>query len=139
MLKNSRRKNYVIFLFTFLFVASIPTLTQACEIDFEILKNEKAIYDTSEVFVAKVNVILTHRSCPIALKKTKFKTEGLKIVGATDWKQISTMKWERKLKVKVTGSDDGKVFINAVRTCDKDGGFGSLKVKSRPLKSEENK
>lgn len=111
-----------------------PKQAQACEIDFEILKNEKAVYDTSEIFVTKVNVILTHRSCTEALTKTKFKSEGLKIVGATDWKQITSRKWERKLKVKVTGTDNGKVFINAIRTCDKDGGFGSLKLESVPLK-----
>ncbi len=126
-------KLFLILAITFFF--NLPKQTQACEIDFEIVKNEKAVYDTSDVFVAKVNVILTHRSCPEALSKTKFKSEGLKIVGATDWKQINSRKWERKLKIKVTGSDDGKTFINAIRTCDKEGGFGSLKLKSVPLKS----
>ncbi len=132
MLIKKLLQSIIIMIIAFMFI--LPKQAKACEIDFEILKNEKAVYDTSDIFVAKVNVILTHRSCPEALSKTKFKSEGLKIVGATDWKQISSMKWERKLKVKVTGTDNGKVFINAIRTCDRDGGFGSLKLKSKPFK-----
>ena len=114
-------------------ISILPKQIKACEIDFEILKNKKAVYDTSDVFITKVNVILTHRSCPVALTQTQFKLEGLKVLGATDWKQISSMKWERKLKIKVIGSDNGKVFINAIRTCNKDGGFGSLKLNATPL------
>ncbi len=115
----------------------MPQKTSACEIDFEIIKNKKKVYNTSDVFIAKTTVTLTHRVCPVSIKKTKFKSVGLKILGATKWKQVSAMKYTRSLKVKVTGTKNGKVFINAVRTCDKEGGSGSLVLKSVPLKSSK--
>lgn len=115
----------------------IPQKADACEIDFEIIKNEKAVYDTSDVLVVAVTVTLTHRVCPISIQKTQFKTVGVKIAGATKWKQHSRMKYTRKLKVKVTGTQDGKLLINGIRTCDREGGSGSLVLKSVPLQPTE--
>lgn len=106
----------------------------ACEINFDILKGKKAIYETGDQIVVKVNVLLTHRACPISLKKTQFKLKGLKVVKSTKWKKKSPMKYERKLMINIKDTKDGKLMLTAIRTCDKDGGFGTLKLKSSPKK-----
>ena len=120
---------YIILLGMF-FISFQPQKAEACEIEFEVIDNKKAVYNVGDIIVVKVKVILTHRSCPVGLKETKFTMKGLKVVSATNWSQKSTMVWERKLKMQVTGTKNGKLVLNAVRECDKDGGFGSLKLNS---------
>ena len=75
-----------------------------------------------------VKVVLTHRSCPVKMKETKFNMTGLKVYKSTPWKQTATMDWERKLMVIVTKTKKGKLNLSAVRECEKDGGFGSIKL-----------
>ncbi len=128
-----KSKTILILLFGFLLVSFSAQETKACEIEFEIVKGKKETYKAGDVIVLKVIVILTHRVCPISIKKTKFKTNGMKVVGATKWKQNSTMEYERKLKVKILSNEDGKLIFNVTRTCDKDGGFGSLKLDAVPI------
>ena len=106
--------------------------TKACEIDFEIIKGKKDTYQVGDEIMVKVKVKLTHRSCPEALKKTKFKMNGMKVIKSTGWKQITTMEHERKLIIVITGTDSNKVTINAIRECEKDGGFGTLKLETVP-------
>ena len=108
----------------------LPKEANACEIEFEIIKGRKDTYQTGDTLVVKVNVILTHRSCPIAIKKTQFKTNGLKVIKSTSWKQLTSMEYERILLIVVGKPKKGKLMINATRTCDKDGGFGSMKLES---------
>ncbi len=110
-----------------------PQKANACDITFEV-ENQKETYEVGDIIIVKVIVTLTHRACPVALEKTKFTMKGLKVLAATKWKQTSTMVWERKLKMKVTGTSDGKLVLNAIRECDKDGGFGSLTLNSIPKK-----
>lgn len=129
-----KSKTVIILMLGFFFFFFSTQDTKACEIEFEIVKGEKEKYEAGDIIVVKVVVTLTHRSCPIALKKTKFKMNGLKVVGATDWKEISAMVHERKLKLQVLSNKDGKLIFNAIRTCDKDGGFGSLKLEAIPIK-----
>lgn len=130
-------------IFLFLFV---PKEAKACDIEFEIIDGEKEIseagddlilYEAEDVLILKVKVTLTHRTCPVALKKTEFKMNGFKVIGATEWKQTSAMEHERKLKIKVLSNEDGKVVITAIRTCDKDGGFGSLELNAVPKKESK--
>ncbi len=104
--------------------------TKACEIEFEILKGKKDVYNVGDTIVVKVIVKLTHRSCPVALKKTKFKMKGMKVLKSTGWKQLSSMDYERKLKIVITGTKGNKVTLNAIRECEKDGGFGSMKLET---------
>jgi hypothetical protein len=127
-------KTIIFFLVAFLSLSFSAKETKACEIEFEITNNKKEVYNIGDVVVIKVKVVLTHRSCPISMKQTKFTMKGLKVVATTEWKQLSTMVWERKLKMQVTGTKDGKLVLNAIRNCDKDGGFGSLKLNSKPKK-----
>jgi len=108
---------------------------KACEIEFEVQGEKKEAYTVGDEIIIKVTVILTHRVCPEGIKKTSFESDGLKVVGAKEWEQINDRKFERLLKVKVTGTENGKVTISATRTCDKDGGFGSITLQANPVKS----
>ncbi len=128
------KKTAIIIMLGLFFLSFSTQEAKACEIEFEIVNGKKEKYEAGDIIVVKVIVTLTHRSCPEALKKTKFKMNGLKVVGATDWKEISAMDHERKLKLQVLSNKDGKLIFNAIRTCDKDGGFGSLKLEAIPVK-----
>jgi hypothetical protein len=111
---------------------SFPQQLSACEIDFEIIKGEKESYTAGDQFMVLVKVVLTHRACPEALNKTKFKMQGLKVMKSTPWKEITTMEHHRKLIVKVVDNSVEHFVLNAIRTCDKDGGFGSLTLAVAP-------
>ena len=128
-----KTKWFYFLLLGFIFFLFQPQQANACDIEFEIIKNSKDNYQIGDTIVVKVKVTLTHRSCPVGLEETNFKMNGLKIIGATKWKQISTMEYERKLKLQVVGTKEGKVIINATRICDKDGGFGSLAINAAPI------
>ena len=120
---------WILILMIGVFLVSLtPNNAIACEIDFEITKGEKDYYQTGDTLVILVKVLLTHRSCPIGMKKTQFNTKGLKVIKSTQWKQLSAMDWERKLMVIVTETKGDKLNLTAIRECDKDGGFGSLKL-----------
>ena len=134
-MKSLIKSKTAIFLMLGLFFFSFSTQeAKACEIEFEIVNGKKATYETGDIIVVKVLVTLTHRVCPEALEKTKFNMNGMKVVGATGWKQVSAMDYERKLKIEIKSNKDGKLIFNAIRTCDKDGGFGALKLEGIPLK-----
>lgn len=106
-----------------------PQKLLACEIDFEVVSNKKEAYSVGDVLVIKVTVNLTHKSCPVGMEKTKFTMKGMEILGTTEWVQESSMVWTRKIKVQVLAKDGKDIVLNANRVCDKDGGFGSLKLK----------
>jgi hypothetical protein len=102
----------------------------ACEIDFKIVQGEKDKYQKGDKIVVKIVVVFTHRNCPEGIDATEFKTDGLKIAKATRWEEKSTGTFERKLMLEVT--DEKKdINITAIRTCDKEGGFGSLVISSK--------
>lgn len=102
----------------------------ACSFEFEVdEKSKKETYTVGDIVVVKVKVTFTHRVCPVAIKQTKFETNGIKVVGATDWKEVSPGVFERKLKTKITGNDKKSYTITGTRTCDKEGGFGTLTLK----------
>jgi len=129
MKKLAKKSLFVMFLIGLFSFTLGVTKAKACEIKFEIVENEKETYEIGDVITIKVVVILTHRSCPIALKQTKFNLSGLKVTKAEKWEQISTMEWQRTIKVEVTGVEKGDLQLTAVRECDKDGGFGKLTLK----------
>jgi hypothetical protein len=106
----------------------------ACEIEFAIQGKKKDKYKVGDEIVVKVKLTFTHRACPIAVKDTKFDTKGLKVAGATDWEETSPNVWERKLKLKVLSNKAGKLTLTATRTCDKEGGFGTISFEAVPLK-----
>lgn len=106
-----------------LLALTIATVAQACEFEFGTkgdLKNCKA----GDEIVINVRLSLTHRSCKVAAKDTKFKFEGIQIVGATDWVTESPSVFTRQIKAKVLADNKKKITLSATRTCDKDGGYG---------------
>ncbi|PLX08046.1 MAG: hypothetical protein C0596_08425 [Marinilabiliales bacterium] len=128
MKKILRSKLLLIPIIGILLIAFQPQKASACEIEFEVTNNKKEAYSVGYVLVIKVTVNLTHKSCPIGMEKTKFTMKGMKILGTTDWLQESSMVWTRKIKVQIIEKDGKNIVLNANRVCDKDGGFGSLKL-----------
>ena len=110
------------------FIALTPKQAEACEIEIEVTKGKKESYQVGDTIVLYVKVTLTHRSCPIKMKETKFNMKGLKVIKSTPWKQTAANDWERKLMTVVKATKDGKLNLTAVRECEKDGGFGSIKL-----------
>ncbi|WP_347838302.1 hypothetical protein [uncultured Draconibacterium sp.] len=101
---------------------------QACEIEFSIEGDKKEAYAAGDEIIVKVDVIFTHRVCPEGIEKTKFKYEGIKVLGATKWKEYAKGKFERKLKLKVLEGQDKEMILEAIRTCDKEGGYGKISL-----------
>lgn len=122
----------LIFIF-FVLLTGIASAS-ACDIKFKILDNKKELYKPGEEFIAKITVIFTHKNCPEGIGATEFKLDGLTISQATKWSETESGTYERKLKLKVTSNKSGKIKLDAVRKCKKDGGFGSLKLKAQPVK-----
>ena len=123
------RANWLLVIMIGVFSISFaPKTANACEIEMEVVKGKKETYQTGDTLVILVKVALTHRSCPVKMKETKFKMKGIKVLKSTPWKQKSTNDWERKLMVVVTDTSSGKINLTTIRECEKDGGFGTLKL-----------
>jgi len=110
----------------FLGIAGITKL-QACDFNFSI-ENAKDTYKKGDVVIVKVKVVFTHRVCSEGINATKFNYKGMKVLGATKWIETSIGTWERKLKIEITDKGDA-LTLQAVRTCDKDGGSGRISFK----------
>lgn len=70
----------------------------------------------------------THGNCDIAIKDTKFKTDGMKVVSATEWTNENNT-YTRKIKVEITENNKDEVFIQAIRTCDRGGANNKMVIK----------
>lgn len=103
----------------------------ACEIEFKVIEGKKAKYEQGDKLIIETKVIFTHRNCPEGIKNTKFDADGVKILGATPWKETSSGIYVRKLKAEITEKGSGSASISATRTCDKEGGFGSISLKTK--------
>ena len=119
---------FVRLIFITLFLAG-PMIASACEISFEILDNKKEYYQEGDVLVVKVKVVLTHRHCPEGINTTKFQYAGMKVLGATQWTEPTSGTYERKFKIQIEKTDKDALVFGALRTCDKDGGSGSITFK----------
>ena len=118
----------IILVIGLLSITFMPNTANACEIELEVVKGKKDTYQKGDTLVILIKVALTHRSCPIKMKETKFTMKGVKVIKSTPWKQKSTNDWERKLMVVVSDTSKGKINITAIRECEKDGGFGTIKL-----------
>ncbi len=127
MIRNNFSKIIVVFLVIAAGMFSYSSAS-ACEIEWSVIKGQKKSYQPGDELVIQVNVFLTHRNCPESLKKTDLKTDGIKIKQATKWSEKSAGTWVRKFKVTIEDNGKGEVQISATRTCDKEGGFGVLKL-----------
>jgi hypothetical protein len=123
-----KQKTLILTVIAVLFLGAINS--SACEIEFKVVQGEKDKYQKGDKIVVKIIVVFTHRNCPEGIDATEFKTDGLKIAKATRWEEKSTGTFERKLMLEVT-EDKKDINITAIRTCDKEGGFGSLVLSSK--------
>lgn len=105
---------------------SIPFITKACEIVVSVEGVQKEKYKAGDIVVLKITVVLKHRNCDVSLDETDVRVSGSQITGATKWVNTEGQTWERKIKIKIISDKEGKAVITAVRTCEKDGGKGSL-------------
>lgn len=112
-----------------LFFALLLGNAIACEIEFETVGESKNEYAVGDVIVVKSIVTYTHRNCPISIDDTKYDYPGFKVLGATPWKEVKPMIYERKFKLEVIKPVKGKATFSAVRTCKKEGGSGTFTVK----------
>ena len=110
-----------------LFGAILTLNVDACEFKFKVLSGEKDNYQVGDELVVAVKVTYTHKVCPEGIEATKFSFTGVKTNGATEWKQLSDGVYERKFKLVITDEKKNRHLFNAVRTCDKDGGAGTIK------------
>lgn len=92
---------------------------QACTFRAEPDTGSKTAPRKGETRVVVVTVRHTHRRCTLPIEKTKFVPTGMKILGATPWKKITTGRYERKLKV--TYLQTGTAKLRIVRDCSRGG------------------
>lgn len=119
-----------------LFIAA-ALLASACEITLSVEKGGKEKYNPGDEVVVLVKMSFTHKVCNVSLQNTKFEGKGMEIMGGTDWKETSPNVWERKIKVKITGTPEGKSVLNVIRTCDKMGGYATMSFLSKPVKQKK--
>ncbi|MDP3436820.1 MAG: hypothetical protein Q8S04_06220, partial [Bacteroidales bacterium] len=89
------------FLSTLLIATLVTTVGLACEIKLSITGDKKEFYKEGDEVIVEAVVIYTHRVCELTLSDTKFTADGLKILGATPWKESSPGTFTRQLKVQV--------------------------------------
>jgi hypothetical protein len=116
---------YILFLAGF-FVQTLPAL--ACEIEVKPRGEAKDVYTPDDQIIFEITVILTHRNCPEGIVNTKYKGEGLELLGATKWKEVKPGVFVQLIKAQVADSIKGEAILHAGRSCNKEGGYGSYKV-----------
>ena len=121
-------KRFIILLSVTLLLGLIPAQTQACEIEIKV-KDNKATVTPGSTVVLQIKVFLTHRECPEGIKATKFNGVGLKLTGATKWKQTGELEYVRLVKAQIDSATVGEAGLQVTRSCDKEGGLGSINLK----------
>lgn len=103
-----------------------PSIAKACEILVSTEESKKEIYKAGDVVVIKITVVLKHRNCDVSIDETAIKVSGSQVTGTTKWVNTGGKTWERKIKIKILADKSNQCLITATRTCDRDGGKGSL-------------
>ncbi|MBN2059393.1 MAG: hypothetical protein JW882_03155 [Deltaproteobacteria bacterium] len=113
---------------TFLLLLSFSGVSDACEITVDYMDKTKDVYKVNDEVILKIGVFLTHRNCPEGIDATTYKAENLEVIGATNWEEKSANYFERLIKVKIIDSESGESVFHVLRTCEKEGGYDSLKI-----------
>lgn len=121
-MKRPLMRLFLIIVFTLINIV----IVEACKIEYTIIDKKETLYKVNDELIIEIKIVLTHRVCPVSLKETKFKYQGIEIVGATAWKQISAMEYTRKIKIKIVEDKKNRCQITASRTCDHEGGLGTI-------------
>lgn len=104
-------------------------VSYACELKFNISGEKKEAYKAGEEVIIEVTIVYTHRKCEIELSDTKFTYEGIKILGATPWKEKAPATFVRQIKVLMLDDTLEEGVLSIGRKCSKEGVFGSVKLK----------
>lgn len=102
--------------------------SHACELKFNISGGQKETYKSGEEVIIEITITYTHRKCEIELSDTKFTYEGIKILGATPWKEKAPATFSRQIKVLVLEDTLKEGVLSIGRKCSKEGVFGSIKL-----------
>jgi hypothetical protein len=114
-----------IFLVT-LFGLAFPLLVNACKIFVTVEGSKKEVYKAGDIVIVKIRIQLEHRNCNVDLNETVINVFGSKITATTKWVNTEGKIWERKIKIKIADDKEDKATITVERSCDRDGGKGSL-------------
>lgn len=118
---------------TLAFFALFIGTTLACNITFSLLDSKGNVVNpqkvkTGDTYTLVMTYKYTHGNCDIALKDTKYKTDGVKVVSATEWRSENNI-YTRKLKIQITENSKEEVFLQAIRTCDRGGANSKFVLK----------
>jgi len=116
-MKNSKILFSLILILSLLFLTTGSIL--ACQMKVERKSPADSTPDSGSDDVITVTYTQTHRNCTLPLKQTEFKAEGMKIVGATPWKEKKRGTFVRKFKVKYL--QPGEATFNVIRNCSRGG------------------
>jgi hypothetical protein len=116
----------------FLGLIILPVLSLACDTKITVKGEPKTHYQAGDEVILKVTIFLPHKDCDVPINDTKFKVEGLKVLGATKWKLNSPGLYERLVKVKINATEQNRSVLHAQRICKKEGGYGAITLKTQP-------
>jgi hypothetical protein len=124
-LRNVMKKIIQLLLISVL-VAVAPSIAKACEIVIAVDGMQKEKYKAGEIVVLKITVVLKHRNCDVSIDETAIRVSGSQVTAATKWVNTEGRTWEKRIKLKIVDDKSGRATITAERTCEKDGGKGSI-------------
>ena len=106
-----------------IFLISAFSAANACDFSFKVNGN-RTNCRPGDIIEVTVELNLTHRVCNVAPSQTKFKIDGLKVLSASPWQQVSPTKYQRTIKIEVLRDNKKSITLMAIRTCNKEGGSG---------------
>lgn len=116
-----------------LILLGIQLIGKACDITLTLSDaSRKASYKVKDEIVVLVTVKHTHRVCKLPIEETTYEPDGVKILAATDWKEVSAGQWTRKIKLEVTGKESRKRSFAVRRKCSRDHHVAVLSFDSVP-------
>lgn len=108
----------------------------ACEIRVIVNKEspKKESFKSNDIAIIDVEVQFIHRVCPLSINKTIINYENVKLISATDWKEVKPGFYSQQLKVKILKISDRKEVqtkISVERNCDAQGGYAVFSFNSK--------
>src|SRR5690554_3296559 len=101
------------------------TFSFACGIDFVLTdKSGKEVkpehVKNGETYTLVLTYRYTHGNCGVDLKDTDYKTDGIKILKATEWKKENNV-YVRKMQIRIVDNKKDAVSLNVIRSCNRAG------------------
>ena len=131
-LNRAFKTSFLLISAIWLFFNANPTF--ACVIESIVLGEEKGIYKVDDLIDIKLTVTMTCGGCPIPIEYYVYDTNGLEIIKEAEWKEIRRGRvYEREVKLKVIGNQEGKLAFSFRRPCGRGGGFTSINLNSEQI------